>query len=85
MRTATVADLRNHFPEVVAWVDQGEEVEILRRGRPVARLVPPSAPPARPVPKVDFKAQNKRIWGDRVFTMKEVEEMRAFELDGEEG
>lgn len=85
MRTATVADLRNHFPKVVAWLDQGEDVEILRRGKPVACLVPPrSARPAEVV-KIDFAKQNKEIWGDRVFSMKEVEEMRAFELEGEEG
>lgn len=85
MRTATVADLRNHFPKVVAWLDQGEEVEILRRGKPVACLVRPRTANPAVVPKIDFAAQNKMIWGDRVFSMQEVEEMRAFELEGEEG
>ena len=85
MRTASVADLRNHFPKVVAWLDQGEEVEILRRGKPVACLVPPRhARPAK-IPKIDFAKRNKEIWGNRVFSMQEVEEMRAFELEGEEG
>ena len=85
MRTATVADLRNHFPKVVAWLAQGEDVEILRRGKPVACLVlPRSARPAEVV-KIDFAKQNKEIWGDRVFSVKEVEEMRAFELEGEQG
>ena len=85
MRTATVADLRNHFPKVVAWIDQGEDVEILRRGKPVARLVPPC--PNSPVdfPKIDFEKQNKEIWGDRVFSRQEVAAMRAFELEGDEG
>jgi len=85
MRTATVADLRNHFPKVVAWLDQGEEVEILRRGKPVAWLVPPRSGNSGTVPKIDFEKRNKEIWGDRVFSMQEVEEMRAFELEGEEG
>lgn len=85
MRTATVADLRNHFPKVVAWLDQGEEVEILRRGKPVACLVRPRPATPGQVPKIDFAARNKEIWGDRVFSMQEVEEMRAFELEGEEG
>ena len=84
MRTATVADLRNHFPKVVAWLDQGEEVEILRRGKPVACLIAPrSAKPSTPL-KIDFAKQNKEIWGDRVFSMQEVEAMRAFELEREE-
>jgi antitoxin (DNA-binding transcriptional repressor) of toxin-antitoxin stability system len=85
MRTATVADLRNHFPKVVTWLDQGEEVEILRRGKPVACLVRPRTATPGQVPKIAFAARNKEIWGDRVFTMGEVEEMRAFELEGEEG
>jgi len=85
MRTATVADLRNHFPRVVAWLDQGEEVEILRRGKPVACLVPPRSGNSGKIPKIDFAKRNKQIWGDRVFSVREVEEMRAFELEGEEG
>ena len=85
MRTATVADLRNHFPQVLAWLEQGEEVEIIRRGKPVACLVGPKTKAGPAIPKIDFAAQNKQIWGDRVFSLKEVEQMRAFELEGEEG
>jgi len=77
--------LRNHFPKVVAWLEQGEEVEILRRGKPVACLVPPRSKHASKVPKIDFAKRNKEIWGDRVFSLSEVGEMRAFELEGEEG
>lgn len=85
MRTATVADLRNHFPRVVAWLDQGEEIEILRCGKPVACLVPPRSGISGKVPKIDFAKQHKEIWGERVFSVQEVGEMRAFELEGEEG
>ncbi len=85
MKTATVADLRNRFPEVVAWIGQGEEVEILRRGKPVARLVSPAPASPAQVPKVDFAARNRKIWGGRRFTRDEVEAMRAFEIEGEEG
>lgn len=85
MKTATVADLRNHFPKVVAWLDQGEDVEIFRRGKLVACLVRPHTARSSKVPKIDFAKQNKEIWGDRVFSREEVEEMRAFELEGEEG
>ena len=35
--------------------------------------------------QIDFAKTNKQIWGDRVFSMQEVEAMRAFELEGEEG
>lgn len=40
MKTATVRDLRNHYREVLDWVDAGEEVAISRRGRVIGRLVP---------------------------------------------
>ena len=33
----------------------------------------------------DFEARLKAIWGDRVFSEAEVAEMRAMELESEEG
>jgi prevent-host-death family protein len=46
MKTATVRDLRNRFPRIAAWIEQGEAVEITKAGKPIARLVP--APPEKP-------------------------------------
>ena len=40
MRTATVANLRNEFPKVFAWIEAGEEIAITRRGRIVANGTP---------------------------------------------
>jgi antitoxin (DNA-binding transcriptional repressor) of toxin-antitoxin stability system len=40
MKTATVRDLRNAFPTVARWIEEGECVEITRSGRPFARLEP---------------------------------------------
>jgi prevent-host-death family protein len=40
MKIATVADLRNHFRRISAWIEDGEAVEIVKRGKPFARLVP---------------------------------------------
>jgi antitoxin (DNA-binding transcriptional repressor) of toxin-antitoxin stability system len=40
MKTATVRDLRNAFPRVAAWIEQGEPVEITKAGKVFARLVP---------------------------------------------
>jgi antitoxin (DNA-binding transcriptional repressor) of toxin-antitoxin stability system len=40
MKTATVRDLRNEFSKVFKWLDTGETVQILKRGKPVARLTP---------------------------------------------
>lgn len=86
MKTATVADLRNNFRLVSSWIEHGETVQIIKRGRPFARLTGLSdhTSPELP-PKPDVMARLTEVWGDRVFSMEEVEEMRAAELEGEEG
>jgi antitoxin (DNA-binding transcriptional repressor) of toxin-antitoxin stability system len=84
MNTVTTADLRNHFRRVSAWLDNGESVEILKRGKPYATLLPIAKPtPSRP-PRVDFAAQRKAIWKGRRFSAVEVAEMRASELESED-
>ena len=85
MKTATVRDLRNHFPRVAAWIENGEAVEITKAGKVFARLVPAREASARKLVKVDFDRQLRRTWGDRVFSAAEVATMRAAELEGEEG
>ena len=40
MKTATIRDLRNSFPTVARWIEEGECVEITRSGKPFARLAP---------------------------------------------
>lgn len=80
MKTATVRDLRYDFPKIEAWLEGGEEVLITKHSRPVARLSPPNARRPKTLPALpDFEARRKRIWGDRVFSNAEVEEMRTFE------
>lgn len=44
MTTATVRDLRNHFSELAKKLANGETVQILSRGKPIARLVPEERP-----------------------------------------
>lgn len=78
-KTATVADLRNNFRRVSAWLENGESVEIFKRGRRFARLVPAVAAHERPV-KVDFSAQLRAVWGQKVFSDLEIESMRETEL-----
>ncbi len=85
MKTATVRDLRNQFPRVAAWIAVGEPVEITRAGKAFARLVPPTPGPKTKLVKPDIMARLKETWGDRIFSAKEVAEMRAAELEGEEG
>ena len=83
MKTATIADLRNHFRRVSAWIEDGEAVAIVKRGRPFARLVPITG--SKRVKKIDFQAQRKRIWGDRIFSATQVQAMYDAEVAGEEG
>jgi antitoxin (DNA-binding transcriptional repressor) of toxin-antitoxin stability system len=40
MKTATVRDLRNEFSRISKWLSAGETVQILKRGKPFARVVP---------------------------------------------
>jgi antitoxin (DNA-binding transcriptional repressor) of toxin-antitoxin stability system len=83
MKTATVADLRNHFRRISAWIQDGEAVAIIKRGKLFAKLVP--AVEEKPRKKVDFRAQRKRIWGRRVFSSDEVQAMNQAEREGGEG
>lgn len=86
MKTATVADLRNHFRLISSWLEHGETVRIIKRGRAFAQLtaIPAENAPSA-IPKPDIMAQLHEVWGNRMFSMSEVEAMRAAELEGEEG
>lgn len=86
MKTATVADLRNNFRRVSSWLEHGETVQIIKRGRAFACLtgVGPQSP-ALTLVKPDIMAQLDEVWGSRVFSMEEVQAMREAELEGAEG
>jgi len=38
MKTYTVSEAREHFPEILNSVEQGEEVAITKHGKPVAKI-----------------------------------------------
>jgi antitoxin (DNA-binding transcriptional repressor) of toxin-antitoxin stability system len=40
MKTATVRELRNDFGRLSKWLEKGETVSIVKRGKPFARVVP---------------------------------------------
>jgi antitoxin (DNA-binding transcriptional repressor) of toxin-antitoxin stability system len=44
MKTATVCDLRNQFRRISKWLEAGEIVQVLKRGKPFARVVPEPRP-----------------------------------------
>jgi prevent-host-death family protein len=66
MKSANVRQLRHDFGSVMSWVADGEQVEIVKKGKIIALLSPP--PPAKPkkIKLPDFEARRKRIFGDRV-------------------
>jgi antitoxin (DNA-binding transcriptional repressor) of toxin-antitoxin stability system len=84
MRTVTVRDLRNNFAKLEAWLSEGEQIQIQKRGQPIALLTRFPKRPRQAI-RPDFKARLRRLWGDRVFSEKEVQAMRAAELEGEQG
>jgi len=85
MKTATVRDLRNNFAKLEAWLSNGEEVCIEKRGEPVAMLTAMRGTRGTKVKNPDFAARRKAIWGSRVFSDAEVRAMRDAEMEGEEG
>lgn len=86
MKTATVADLRNHFRRVSSWIESGETVQILKRGKPFAQLSAVVSSGWKGNPSAEeTMARLKEVWGDRVFSADEVREMREAELEGDLG
>lgn len=67
MKTASVRDLRQNFPAVLRWIDEGENVAITMRRKVVARLIPEPAPMKRIANTPDFDAVSKRIFGAKKF------------------
>ncbi len=75
MVTASVRDLRYEFKKIERLLRQGEEIQITKRRRIIARLVPESAEVATEVP--DFQARMRRIYGDKVLAVSGAELVSA--------
>ncbi len=65
MKRASVRDLRYSFKEVEAQLAGGEEIEIVKRNKVIAKLVPVPQEPRPEMP--DFLGRMKKIWGDQIF------------------
>lgn len=61
MRTATIREAEHNLPKILRAVARGEVVEITRRNRVVAHLVPATRRPERGLP--DFISRARAIWG----------------------
>ena len=67
MKTATIRQVRHDFSTVLEWVNEGEQVEISKRGKVVALLMPPPAlKPTRSRKRPDFAARLRMRDGNRV-------------------
>jgi antitoxin (DNA-binding transcriptional repressor) of toxin-antitoxin stability system len=63
MKKASVRDLRYAFKKIERLLHEGEEIEITKRRRVIARLVPEGARRAKKVP--DFLARLRSIYGEK--------------------
>ena len=59
MKTASVQQVPQQWPEILRWVAAGEEVQVTEQDQIVARVVP-----AKPVVTPDFLGRAKAIWGE---------------------
>ncbi len=73
MRTISVRDLRYDFKTVERILLEGEEVQITKRRRAIARLVPE---PARSSSLPDFMSRLRSIYGDECLTVSGAEIVR---------
>jgi antitoxin (DNA-binding transcriptional repressor) of toxin-antitoxin stability system len=71
MKKASVRDLRYGFKKIERLLHQGEEVQITKRRRVIARLVPERPQTAKELP--DFLARLRTIYGDKVLAVTAAE------------
>lgn len=62
MKTASVQQVPQQWPEILRWMTAGEEVELTQQDRVVAKLVPTLVNPAT---QPDFLSRAKAIWGEQ--------------------
>lgn len=67
MTKASVRDLRYEFRKIERLLRQGEEIQITKRRRVIARLVPESVEAVKKMP--DFRARVRKIYGDKMLAV----------------
>ncbi len=80
MKRASIRDLRYRFPEIERALSQGQAVEITKRKRLIARIVPagPSAPSDFP----DFQTRAKKLFGKKKLKISGAELIRRERDEG---
>jgi antitoxin (DNA-binding transcriptional repressor) of toxin-antitoxin stability system len=74
MKKASVRDLRYEFKKVERLLHQGEEVQITKRRRVIARLIPENLRPTVQMP--DFLERLRSIYGDKMLRVSGAELIR---------
>ncbi len=69
MMKASVRDLRYEFKKIERLLRQGEEIQITKRRRVIARLVPESEEGKNKKKMPDFRARMRKIFGDKVLAV----------------
>lgn len=64
MKTTTVRDMQHRLSAILSEVERGEEIVITRRGKVVARLVPPPRPMEPNLRWPDSLARMRSIFPD---------------------
>jgi antitoxin (DNA-binding transcriptional repressor) of toxin-antitoxin stability system len=67
MKKASVRDLRYAFKKIERLLHQGEEIQITKRRRVIARLVPEV--PVRPAEVPDFLGRLHKIYGNKMLSV----------------
>jgi antitoxin (DNA-binding transcriptional repressor) of toxin-antitoxin stability system len=70
MPSVNIRELRD-TRQLLTWLEAGEVVELRKRNRIVARIVPES-PRTEPVKLPDFEARARAIFGDRMIPAVEM-------------
>jgi len=71
MTKASVRDLRYDFKKIERLLLRGEEIQITKRRRVIARLVPESEAVKKEMP--DFAARVRKIFGDKMLAVSGAE------------
>jgi len=71
MKKASVRDLRYGFKKIERLLHQGEEVQITKRRRIIARLIPENTGATAQMP--DFLARLRSIYGDKMLRVSGAE------------
>lgn len=77
METATIREVQHNLAAYVRKVEHGQEVEIRRRSRIVARLVPAgeATKPTRDLNWGELREWRRRVWGGKPLPGKPLSEI----------